>query len=84
MTKPAKIPIYLLPFLVIGTSDEYWFRRARDGRLGTVRAEPGRVRNRLVDTTAVESIIGPINDQQFEDAVDAYVNSRHVVRKVLP
>ncbi len=70
MAKPIETPLYLLPYLYPGTSDEFWYRRARDGRL-CVTSDGGKVRNRTTETASVEAVFGAISEDAYSAALRA-------------
>jgi len=75
MNKPSETPLYLLPFLYRGTSDEYWYRRVRDGRL-PISTGQSKARNRTTPTRELEGAYGALTSEQFESAFQAYAAAR--------
>ncbi len=75
MNKPSETPLYLLPYLYQGTSDEYWDRRVRDGRL-PVSTEQTKARNRTTPTNELERAYGALTSEQFGNAFLTYATAR--------
>jgi hypothetical protein len=81
--KPKLLPLQLLPYTYPGTHRDWWRKRANSGELGPISVEPGRVRNRTVETAEVESRFGAISANQYAEAVRQYKAARRVVRRPL-